>query len=50
MLMIQDRKLTRHTDNRSTAEEIATNISQRYLNCFLNLRTRLLQHQEARTD
>lgn len=29
MLMIQDRKLTRHTDNRSTAEEIATNINPR---------------------
>lgn len=50
MLMIEDRKLTSHTDNRSTAEEIATNTSQRYFNCFQDLRTRLLQRQEARTD
>jgi len=50
MLMLEDSKLTNHTDNRSTAEEIATNTSQRYFNCFQDLRTRLLQRQEARTD
>lgn len=50
MLMLEDSKLTNQTDNRSTAEEIATNTSQRYFNCFQDLRTRLLQRQEARTD
>ncbi len=50
MLMIQDRNLTSHTYNRSTADEIATNISQRYLGCFQELRSRLQQRQEARTD
>jgi nucleotidyltransferase substrate binding protein (TIGR01987 family) len=50
MLMIQDRNLTSHTYNRSTADEIATNISQRYLGCFQELRSRLQQRQEAGTD
>lgn len=50
MLMIQDRNLTSHTYNRSTADEIATNISQRYLGCFRELRSRLQQRQEAGTD
>jgi nucleotidyltransferase substrate binding protein (TIGR01987 family) len=50
MLMIQDRNLTSHTYNRSTADEIATNIGQRYLSSFRELRSRLQQRQEARTD
>ena len=50
MLMIQVRNLTSHTYNRSTADEIATNISQRYLGCFQELRSRLQQRQEAGTD
>ena len=41
MLMIQDRNLTSHTYNRSTADAIATNISGRYLPCFQKLKTRL---------
>ena len=41
MLMIQDRNLTSHTYNRSTADAIAANISGRYLPCFQQLKTRL---------
>ena len=43
MLMIQDRNLTSHTYNRSTADAIAANISSRYLACFQQLKTRLEQ-------
>ena len=45
MLMIQDRNLTSHTYNRSTAEAIAANIATRYLPYFQNLHTRLKQRQ-----
>ena len=45
MLMIQDRNLTSHTYNRSTAEDISANITDRYLRCFQQLRLRLLQRQ-----
>jgi nucleotidyltransferase substrate binding protein (TIGR01987 family) len=41
MLMIQDRNLTSHTYNRSTADEIAAHILDSYLACFQQLRTRL---------
>ena len=41
MLMIQDRNLTSHTYNRSTADEIAANITGRYLTCFQDLRRTL---------
>ena len=40
MLMIQDRNLTSHTYNRSTADAIAANISGRYLACFQQLSAR----------
>ena len=43
MLMIQDRNLTSHTYNRSTAEAIATHIVSSYLPCFQQLRRRLEQ-------
>ena len=43
--MIQDRNLTSHTYNRSTAEAIAANIATRYLPCFQDLHTRLKQRQ-----
>ena len=43
MLMIQDRNLTSHTYNRSTADAIAVNISGRYLACFQQLGARLDQ-------
>ena len=45
MLMIQDRNLTSHTYNRSTAEAIAANIVDRYLPCFKDLYARLQQRQ-----
>lgn len=41
MLMIQDRNLTSHTYNRSTADEIAAHIVASYLPCFQQLRSRL---------
>ena len=41
MLMIQDRNLTSHTYNRSTADEIAAHIVASYLPCFQRLRSRL---------
>ena len=49
MLMIQDRNLTSHTYNRSTAEAIATNISTRYFSCFRQLNRRLEQRLEEET-
>ena len=41
MLMIQDRNLTSHTYNRSTAEAIAANIMGKYFRCFRHLRGKL---------
>jgi len=50
MLMIQDRNLTRHTYNRSTADAISLNIIGTYMNCFVDLRSTLLQlAKEAET-
>ena len=46
MLMIQDRNLTSHTYNRSTADAIAAQIVASYLPCFQQLRTTLQQRQE----
>jgi len=50
MLMIQDRNLTTHTYNRSTADAISKSITITYLACFLELRQRLqrrlLQEQQ----
>jgi nucleotidyltransferase substrate binding protein (TIGR01987 family) len=43
MAMIQDRNLTSHTYNRSTAEAIASQIVGRYLPCFQQLCSRLEQ-------
>ncbi len=43
MLMIQDRNLTSHTYNRSTADAIAAHILDSYLPCFQQLRGRLEQ-------
>ena len=43
MLMIQDRNLTNHTYNRSTAEAIAAQIVDSYVPCFQQLRGRLEQ-------
>ncbi len=41
MLMIQDRNLTTHTYNRSTAGAISNSITITYLACFQELRQRL---------
>lgn len=41
MAMVNDRNLTSHVYNRSTAEAITANISDLYLLAFRNLRTRL---------
>ena len=49
MLMIQDRNLTSHTYNRSTAEAIAANISGRYLTCFQQLNRRLERRLQEET-
>jgi nucleotidyltransferase substrate binding protein (TIGR01987 family) len=43
MAMIQDRNLTSHTYNRTTAIQIATNIREGYLECFRQLRATLQQ-------
>ena len=43
MLMIQDRNLTSHTYNRSTADAIAAQIVASYLPCFQQLRSTLQQ-------
>jgi len=43
MLMIQDRNLTSHTYNRSTADAICQSITIMYLACFQELRQRLQQ-------
>jgi len=47
MPKIQDRNLTSHTYNRSTADDIAANINSRYLACFQQLRERLHQLQHT---
>ena len=46
MLMIQDRNLTSHTYNRSTADAIAAQIVASYLPCFQQLRSTLQQRLE----
>ena len=50
MLMIQDRNLTSHTYNRSTADDIAANITTRYLPCFQQLHRQLQQRLELETQ
>jgi nucleotidyltransferase substrate binding protein (TIGR01987 family) len=49
MLMIQDRNLTSHTYNRSTADAIAAHIGQNYLACYRQLRARLEMLQQEPT-
>ena len=46
MLIIQDRNLTSHTYNRSTADAIAAQIVASYLPCFQQLRSTLQQRLE----
>ncbi|MCP9797718.1 MULTISPECIES: nucleotidyltransferase substrate binding protein [Cyanophyceae] len=49
MLMIQDRNLTSHTYNRSTADAIAGHIGQSYLGCYRQLRASLEPLQQEPT-
>jgi nucleotidyltransferase substrate binding protein (TIGR01987 family) len=41
ILMIQDRNLTNHSDNRTTADAIAAQVLNNYLPCFQQLSQRL---------
>jgi len=50
MLMIQDRNLTSHTYNRSTADAIAAQIVASYLPCFQQLRSTLQKRQEEEEE
>jgi len=50
MLMIQDRNLTSHTYNRSTADTIAAHIQDSYLQCFQDLRVRLGQRLQEEAE
>ncbi len=49
MEMIQDRNRTSHTYNESTAKAIATNITSRYFDLFIELRDRIenLSHEHS---
>jgi hypothetical protein len=48
LAMVQDRNLTSHTYNRSTAEQVSQQVEVRYLPCFQELRQVLGQRlQEA---
>jgi hypothetical protein len=50
LAMVQDRNLTRHTYNPSTAEQVSQQVEGRYLPCFRELRLVLserLQHTPA---
>ncbi len=38
LAMVQDRNLTSHTYNRSTAEQVSQQVEGRYLPCFRELR------------
>ena len=46
--MVQDRNLTSHTYNRATAEQVSSEVEDRYLPCFRELR-RTLNQRLART-
>jgi nucleotidyltransferase substrate binding protein (TIGR01987 family) len=48
LLMVQDRNLTSHTDNRATAEQLSREVEEHYLPCFRELR-RTLNQRLART-
>ena len=47
LAMIQDRNLTSHTYNRSTAEQVSQQVGARYLLCFRELRLVLTQRLQA---
>jgi nucleotidyltransferase substrate binding protein (TIGR01987 family) len=41
MEMIKNRNLTSHTNNKSTASSIVTNVSEKYVACFLELQAKI---------
>ena len=45
--MVQDRNLTSHTYNRSTAEQVSQQVGARYLLCFRELRLVLSERIQA---
>jgi hypothetical protein len=45
--MVQDRNLSRHTHNRSTAEQVSQQVGARYLTCFRELRLVLSERIQA---
>lgn len=47
LAMVQDRNLTSHTYNRSTAEQVSQQVEARYLPCFRELRQVLSQRVQA---
>ena len=49
LAMVQDRNLTSHTYNRSTAEQVSQQVEARYLPCFRELRQVLSERVQATT-
>jgi nucleotidyltransferase substrate binding protein (TIGR01987 family) len=47
LAMVQDRNLTSHTYNRSTAEQVIEQVGARYLPCFQELRLVLNERVQA---
>ncbi len=47
LAMVQDRNLTSHTYNRSTAEQVSQQVEARYLPCFRELRQVLSERVQA---
>jgi nucleotidyltransferase substrate binding protein (TIGR01987 family) len=47
LAMVQDRNLTSHTYNRSTAEQVSQQVGTRYLPCFRELRLVLSERVQA---
>ena len=47
LAMVQDRNLTSHTYNRSTAEQVSQQVEGRYLPCFRELRQVLSERVQA---
>lgn len=47
LAMVQDRNLTSHTYNRSTAEQVSKQVGTRYLPCFRELRLVLSERVQA---
>jgi len=47
LAMVQDRNLTSHTYNRSTAEQVSEQVGTRYLPCFRELRLVLSERVQA---